>query len=186
MPPLELLHRGTLLETEALSLVAGQPFEMAERLASRAERRLRDCGVSAAARAVPLPTGPSRGSHLIVVARFERTVSGHGATGDQGRAPEETADAAVSDFSLFLDGHAAVDRHLGDQLLLPAALVAAGLAPRPDGVDRTTRYTVSEVTRHLSTNVLVVQAFLPVEVEIDGAEGRPGTVVVRPRTSRAA
>jgi len=186
MPPLDLLHRGTLLEAEALSLVAGQPFEVAERLALRAERRLRDCGVSGEARAVPLPTGPSRGSHLIVVARFERTVSGHGATGDRGTEPERTADAAVADFSRFLDGHAAVDRYLGDQLLLPAALVAAGRAPRPEGVERTTRYTVSEVTPHLSTNALVVRAFLPVEVEIEGAEGGPGTVVVRPRTSRAA
>jgi RNA 3'-terminal phosphate cyclase (ATP) len=183
MPSLHLLNRGTLLDAEALSLVAGRPFEVAERLARRAERRLRDCGVAGEARAVPLPTGPSRGSHLIVVARFERTVSGHGATGDQGREPEETADAAVSDFSRFLDGHAAVDRHLADQLLLPAGLVAAGLAPRPGGVDRSTRYTVSEVTRHLATNALVVRAFLPVDVEIDGAEGGPGTVVVRPRAA---
>jgi RNA 3'-terminal phosphate cyclase (ATP) len=186
MPPLELLHRGTLLEADALSLVAGQPFEVAERLARRAERRLRECGVAGEVRAVPLPTGPSRGTHLIVVARFERTVSGHAATGDPGRDPERTADAAVSEFSRFLDGHAAVDRHLGDQLLLPAALGAAGRAPRPDGVGRATRFTVSEVTRHLATNALVVRAFLPVEVEIDGTEGGPGTVEVRPRTSPAA
>ncbi|MGA8892920.1 MAG: RNA 3'-terminal phosphate cyclase [Anaeromyxobacteraceae bacterium] len=181
MPPLDLLHRGTLLEAEALSLVAGQPFEVAERLASRAERRLRDCGVAAAARAVPLPTGPSRGSHLIVVARFERTVSGHGATGDRGEAPERVADDAAADFSRFLDGQAAVDLHMGDQLLVPAALVASGRAPRPEGVGRVTRYSVSEVTRHLSTNADVVRAFLPVEVEIDGTEGGPGTIVVRPR-----
>jgi RNA 3'-terminal phosphate cyclase (ATP) len=181
MPPLDLLNRGTLLEAEALSLVAGQPFEVAERLASRAERRLRDCGVAAAARAVPLPTGPSRGSHLIVVARFERTVSGHAATGEPGQEPEGIADAAAANFSRFLDGHAAVDRHMGDQLLVPAALVASGHAPRPEGVERVTRYTVSEVTRHLTTNAEVVRAFLPVEVEIDGAEGEPGTVVVRPK-----
>ena len=45
---------------------------------------------------MPLPTGPSRGSHLIVVARFERTVSGHGATGDHGEAPERIADDAAA------------------------------------------------------------------------------------------
>jgi RNA 3'-terminal phosphate cyclase (ATP) len=70
---------------------------------------------------------------------------------------------------------------MGDQLLVPAALVASGHAPRPEGVERVTRYTVSEVTRHLTTNAEVVRAFLPVEVEIDGAEGEPGTVVVRPK-----
>ena len=72
------------------------------------------------------------------------------ATSEGGREPDRTADAAVADFSRFLDGHGAVDRHLADQLLLPAALVAAGRVPRPAAVDRATRFTVGEVTRHLS------------------------------------
>jgi RNA 3'-terminal phosphate cyclase (ATP) len=180
MPPLDLGHRGTLVQAEVLSLVAGLDFSVAERQAERAERRLREGGVFAEVRSVPLPSGPSRGSHVLVVASFERTRSGHAATGDLDRDPERTADAAAWAFTRFLQGHAAVDPRLGDQLLLPAALVAAGLIARPAGLDAGTRYTVSEVTRHLATNVEVIRAFLPVEVEVTGAEGGEGTVEVRP------
>jgi RNA 3'-terminal phosphate cyclase (ATP) len=181
MPPLDLRHRGTLLETEVLSLFAGVDFAVGERQASRAERRMRASGVSCEARAVPMPGGPSRGAHLLVVARFERVRSGHSATDEGGRDPERTADAAVASFSRFLDGRGAVDPHLADQLLVPAALVASGRVPRPAGVDLSTTFTVGEVTRHLLTNAGVVRTFLPVEVEVDGVEGGEGEVRVRPR-----
>jgi RNA 3'-terminal phosphate cyclase (ATP) len=181
MPPLDLRHRGTLVEAEVLSLVAGLDFSVAERQAERAEHRLREAGVLAQVRSVPLPAGPSRGSHVLVVARFERTRSGHAATGEPGREPERTAEAAAGAFTRFLDGHAAVDPHLGDQLLLPAALVACGHAPRPAGVETRTTFTVSEVTPHLATNAEVVGRFLPVEVAVSGPEGEEGTVEVRRR-----
>jgi RNA 3'-terminal phosphate cyclase (ATP) len=180
MPPLDLRHRGTLVEAEALSLVAGLDFSVAERQADQVDRRLRETGVLAQVRSVPLPSGPSRGGHVLVVARFERTRSGHGATGEAGREPERTADAAAGAFARFLDGHAAVDPHLGDQLLLPAALVAAGLVPRPAALDAATIFTTSDVSRHLTTNAAVIRAFLPVEVDVAGDEGGEGTVTVRP------
>ena len=180
MPPLDLRHRGTLVEADVVSLVAGVDFSVGERQADRAEQRMREAGVSCQARAVPMPGGPSRGSHLLVVARFERIRSGHSDTSEGGREPERTADAAVAGFSRFLDGHGAVDRHLADQLLVPAALVAAGRVPRPAGVDLSTCFTVGEVTRHLLTNAEVIRRFLPVEVRVDGAEGGEGTVTVRP------
>jgi RNA 3'-terminal phosphate cyclase (ATP) len=181
MPSLDLGHRGTLVQAEVLSLACGVDFAVAERQAARAERRLRNGGVACEVRAVPMPCGPSRGSHLLVVATFERVRSGHAATSDGGVDPDGVADAAVLRFSSFLDGHGAVDAHLADQLLVPAALVAAGLAPRPDGVDRVTRFSVGEVTRHLLTNAEVIRAFLPVEVVIEGERGGEGTVRVAPR-----
>ncbi len=181
MPALDLPHRGTLLEAEVLSFVSGVEFSVGEQQADRAERRMRETGVACQARAVPMPGGPSRGSHLLVVARFEKIRSGHSATSEGGREPDRTADAAVAAFSRFLDRHGAVDPHLADQLLVPAALVAAGRVPRPPAVDLATRFTVGEVTRHLATNAEVVRAFLPVEVQIEGAEGGEGTVTVRPR-----
>ncbi len=185
MPPLDLRHRGTLLEADVLSLVSGVDFSVGERQADRAERRMREAGVSCQPRAVPMPGGPSRGSHLLVVARFERVRSGHSATSEGGREPDRTADAAVSGFSRFLDGHGAVDRHLADQLLVPAALVAAGRVPRPAAVDLATTFTVSDITRHLLTNAEVVRRFLPVDVEVAGAEGGEGTVTVRPAPRNA-
>lgn len=187
MPSLDLQHRGTLVEADVLSLTAGVEFATGERQADRAERRMREGGVACQARALPMPGAASRGSHVLVVARFEKVRSGHSATSEGGREPERTADAAVAAFFRYLDGRGAVDPHLADQLLIPAALVAAGRVPRPQGIERATRFTVGEVTRHLVTNAEVVRAFLPVEVLVKGAEGGEGTVTVGPaRTSRAS
>lgn len=180
MPPLDLRHRGTLIDTEVVSLVAGLDLSVAERQAERASRRLREMGVAAQVQCVPVPSRPSRGSHLLIVATFERTRSGHGAVSAQGRDPEAIADEAVDFFAAFLAGRAAVDRHLGDQLLVPAALVAAGLITPPPGVVPTIRFTVCEVTKHLTTNAEVVRRFLPVRIDVSGREGEEGEIQVYP------
>jgi RNA 3'-terminal phosphate cyclase (ATP) len=180
LPPLDLQHRGNLQEVEVISMVAGLEGRIAERQAARATRRLRDLGVAAEATCIPVPARRSRGCHVLVVARFERTRSGHGGVAAQGLDPDRAGDAAVQGFDTFLGGHAAVDRHLGDQLLLPAALLAARVVPPPEGVQPVTRFTVSEVTRHLTTNAEVVRRFLDVDIEIRGREGEEGEVRVAP------
>jgi RNA 3'-terminal phosphate cyclase (ATP) len=180
MPPLDLRHRGTLGEVQVVAMVAGLGYEIADRLASRAVRGLRDIGVAAEATRLPVPARLSGGSHLLLVAAFERTRAGHGAIGEKGTAPERTAEEAVKEMEAFLAGRAAVDRHLGDQLLLPAALSAAGLLRPPPGVVPTTRYTVAAVTKHLATNAGVVRRFLDVEIAVLGREEEEGEVRVQP------
>lgn len=180
MPPLDLRHRGTLAEVQAVAMVGGLPSEVAERLALRATRGLREIGVAAEVTRLPVPARLSAGSHLLLVASFERTRAGHGAVGDRAKPPERTADEAVKDLQAFLRGRAAIDRHLGDQLVLPAALCAAGLVPPAVGVVPATRYSVAAVTKHLTTNAAVVQRFLDVEIAVHGAEGQEGDVLVQP------
>ena len=62
-----------------------------------------------------------------------------------------------------------------------AAILAAGLLPAPPGIVPATRYTVSAVTPHLTTNAEVVRRFLDVEVAILGREGEEGEGRVQPR-----
>src|SRR3990172_5688152 len=62
MPPLDLRHRGTLTTVEVVAMVAGLPFAVAERLAERALRRLRDAGIAADATRVPVPARLSAGA----------------------------------------------------------------------------------------------------------------------------
>jgi RNA 3'-terminal phosphate cyclase (ATP) len=180
MPPLDLRHRGMLEEVEVMAMVAGLPFAMAERLAERALKRLREMGVAADATRVPVPARRSAGTHILLVAAFERARVGFGAIGERGQTPERGADDAVDAFATFLRRGGAVDRHLGDQLLIPAALIAARLMPPPPGVVPATRYTVSAVTQHLLTNAAVVKRFLPVEVAVLGREEDEGEVRVQP------
>jgi RNA 3'-terminal phosphate cyclase (ATP) len=185
MPPLDLRHRGTLQDVEVVSMVCGLDFEVAERQASRALRGLRDLGVAAQAERVPLPARASRGGHVLIVSSFQRTRAGHGAVSARERSPEQLAENAVEAFSGYLRGGAAVDRHLGDQLLLPAALVAAGLVQPAPGVVPATRYTVQAVTKHLTTNAQVIRRFLDVDVAIVGKEEDEGEVRVQPPDGRA-
>jgi RNA 3'-terminal phosphate cyclase (ATP) len=86
----------------------------------------------------------------------------------------------VGGFRSYLEGGAAVDRHLSDQLLLPAALHAAGLIPAPPGIVPMTRYTVDAVSKHLTTNAEVIRRFLDVEIAIVGREDGEGEVRVQP------
>jgi RNA 3'-terminal phosphate cyclase (ATP) len=181
MPPLDLRQRGTLEQVEVVATVAGLPFTVAERVADRATRKLREIGIAADATNVPVPARRSSGNHLLIVASFARTRIGFGALGDRGQTPERAADEAVTAFRTFLEGGAAVDRHLGDQLLVPAALVAAGLVPPPPGIVPATRYSVSAVSKHLLTNADVVKRFLDVEVAVLGREEEQGEVRIQPR-----
>jgi RNA 3'-terminal phosphate cyclase (ATP) len=180
MPPLDLRHRGTLLDVEVVSMVGGLGYEIADRQAARALRGLREAGIAAEAQRVPVPARLSKGGHVLIVSTFERTRAGHGAVSARERSPEQIADDAVGAFRAHLAGGAAVDAHLGDQLLLPAALVAARLVPPPPGVVPATRYTVAAVTKHLTTNAEVIRRFLDVEIALLGRENEEGEVRVQP------
>jgi RNA 3'-terminal phosphate cyclase (ATP) len=186
LPPLDLRHRGTLLEVEVVSMVGGLGYEVAERQAARALRRLRDHGIAAEAERVPVPARTSKGGHVLIVSSFERTRAGHGAVTARERSPEETADLAVQAFQAYLSRGAAVDGHLGDQLLAPAALATAGYPPSPPGIIPSVRYSVSEVTLHLLTNAEVVGRFLDVDVTVEGRVGEEGEVSVAPRATASA
>jgi RNA 3'-terminal phosphate cyclase (ATP) len=181
MPPLDLRHRGMLREVEVLACSGGLPHEVADRQAVRAVRRLRALGVAAEAERVPLPVRGPGGGHVLVVASFERCRSGHGAVAAALGPPEAAADAAVAAFQAHVEGRGAVPPQLADQLLLPAALLAAGLVPPPPGVVPATRYTVSEVTDHLAGAAEVARRFLGVEVAVLGRSGEPGEVRVQPQ-----
>jgi RNA 3'-terminal phosphate cyclase (ATP) len=184
MPPLDLRHRGTIQEVEVLSMVGGLGYEIADRQAARAVRGLREAGVYAEAERLPVPAHRSRGGHVLIVSTFERTRAGHGAVSGRERSPEQTADAAVEGFRAHLARGGAVDRHLADQLLLPAALLAAGHVPAPPGVVPATRYTVAAVTEHLTTNADVIRRFLDVDISILGRDEEEGEVRVQPAGGR--
>ena len=63
------------------------------------------------------------------------------------------ADEAVDGLESFLASDGAVDEYLADQLLLPLAF-ASGLST----------FRTARVTRHLITNVEIVQTFLTTQV----------------------
>ena len=176
-PPrlVDLPARGTLQDVEVSSFVAGLPFGIAERQSQSALGALREKGVLAHAENRPLPHTASRGSVTFIRAQFENTIAGFTGLGERGVPAETVGRDAATQFADFLSTAGALDEHLADQILLPAALLAAGrLGPSEPG---TTRFTAASVTEHLSTNARVLERFLPVRITTDAE----GTVEVAPR-----
>lgn len=167
LAPLRLLERGPLVAIHGISAVAGLDRRIAERQRQRALERLEDLRRDAVIEVVDLPAG-SLGTFLLLLARFEQSQCCYCTLGARGKPAERVADEAADGLFSFLAGDGAIDPWLADQLILPLALVPA------DSELRT-----AAVTPHLLTNAQVVKAFLPVDIEIAGEPGQPGTVRVR-------
>jgi RNA 3'-terminal phosphate cyclase (ATP) len=180
MPPFDLRHRGLLREVEVLAMVGGMPYADAVAEADHAQKALTALGVTSEAERLVLPVRGSRGRHTLVVASFERIRSGHGATRAGGRAGEGAAADAVASFHEHLARGGAVEPHLADQMVLPAALLAAGLIEPPPGIIPVTRYTTSELTPHLVGTAAVIRRFLDVEISMVGRLGEEAEVRVQP------
>jgi RNA 3'-terminal phosphate cyclase (ATP) len=158
-----LPSRGTLREVHVTSFVAGLPFTIAERQAQAAVATLREGGIHGEVEKLPLAATRSRGSAVFVRAQFEHTAAGFSSIGERGRPAEEVGRDAAAQLVEFMASPGAIDEHLADQLLLPAALLAGG---RLGGAPGTTQFTTARVTDHLTTNARVLERFLPVRIAI--------------------
>ncbi|QJA06467.1 RNA 3'-phosphate cyclase [Thermosulfurimonas marina] len=154
--------------TRVFSFVtADLPEHIRRRQASRAEKLLREAGLSVEVRLEKAPSA-SPGTFVGVVGQEDFRRAGVFALGARGKPAEKVAEEAVGPYLQIMERASSVDQYLADQLLLPAAL-AKGL----------TRFRTPAVTRHLLTNAWVIRQFLPeVKIEIQGAEGEPGEVMV--------
>jgi len=169
--------RGTLLEARVLALVGGRPPVSASELGARAAKKLRERGVLAEVETLPVRATRSKGAAIYVIARFEQGTATFYELAE-GKDPLAAADRASESFGNFMERGGAVDQHLGDQLLLPLAIAAAGLQ---GGTPTSGHYTTEAVTQHLLTHAEVVQRFLDVRVAIRGELGDVGEVVVAPK-----
>jgi RNA 3'-terminal phosphate cyclase (ATP) len=180
MPPLDLRQRGLLRDVEVLAMVGGLPWVDAEAEAGHARRALTRLGVASDVERLALPVRGSRGRHTLVVASFERTRSGHEATRAGGQAGEGAAALAVEALRFHLDRGGAVEPRLAEQLLLPAALLAARRVEPLPGVEPITRYTSGPRTAHLGATAGVIRRFLDVEVSVVGTLGEEAELRVQP------
>ena len=85
--------------------------------------------------------------------------------GERGKPAETVADEAADEAIAFRDSGCPVDPYSADQILLPLAFA-----------EGPSEYRVSEVTRHLLTNLETVRAFVERAIEVEGEEGERGIV----------
>ncbi|GAB4532356.1 MAG: RNA 3'-terminal phosphate cyclase [Anaerolineae bacterium] len=147
LSPLTLVERGALLRVRGRAVAANLPSHIPQRMATRAQSLLKSAGIEA--RVDPLRVRAAcAGAGIFLTAEYETVRAGFSALGARGKASEVVAEEAVAALLAHRDSGAVLDQHLADQLVLPLAL-AGGVSS----------FSVERVSRHLTTNIWVVEQF---------------------------
>ena len=93
---------------------------------------------------------------VFVCGRFEKGIAGFTSLGKKGKPADKVAQEACFDFCRFAASEATIDEHLADQLALYMALANGRSSLR-----------TQTITRHLVTNVWLIEQFLPVKFQVD-------------------
>jgi RNA 3'-terminal phosphate cyclase (ATP) len=159
--------RGELTALSVLSAAANVGNQVTARQASRAYNRLAAARLPVTPQTRLLnPPSVGPGTCLFLLAEYEGGArAGFTGYGRQGYPAERVADDAVDAFLAFHGGDAPIDPHLADQLILPLALLNKSLA-----------FRTSQITRHLLTNIWVVEQFLGRRFTVNGQVDEPGEV----------
>lgn len=161
----QLGHRGKLQAIYGISAASNLPEHIINRQQNQIQKRLVrfDSPIN-----IEPVKGESigQGTLIFLKAQFENVQAGFSALGARGKPAERVADEACNALVDFVEADGAIDPHLADQLVLPMALASGE-----------SRFTTPQITRHLTTNIWLVQQFLPVRFEVNGAENEPGEIV---------
>jgi len=164
--PLVLEERGALVELRGTSGAGRIKGDVAARQRQAAQALLWESRrLESSWQELNLPSA-SPGSFLMIEAVFERSRAAFSFLGQRGVRAEVLGGRAARATLKFLEGEAAVDPHLADQLALPMALSARG-----------GRLTTSEMTAHLQTVAAVLRLF-GVSATVWGRLGGPGGLEV--------
>ncbi len=163
-----IIGRGKLKGVSGISAVSNLPQDIAIRQRSRVLSALRQRGVDAAIELVSAPS-PGKGAFVFLLAEFDTITAGFDALGAPGKRAEAVADEACRALFEYLDTTGALDPHLADQIIPYCALSESA-----------SEFTTSRVTRHLLTNIWVVQRFTSADIFVEGKEGEEGRIRVRP------
>jgi RNA 3'-phosphate cyclase len=165
--PLTLIDRGRFLRIIGVSAISNLPSHIAVRQRDRALAVLGAQGIEASIDILSAPSA-GKGSFLFLAAGFEHLSAGFGSLGAIGKRAEEVADEACHGLLSYLQKKGALDPHLADQIV-PWLAFCQGPS----------EFTTSCVTRHLLTNLWVVQQFMDIGVRVEGCEGGEGRILIR-------
>jgi RNA 3'-terminal phosphate cyclase (ATP) len=165
---LHLTKRTELTAATGFSAVAHLPLHIANRMAQQTASRLGETGIEATVPAEEWIGGPG----AVVGIRFDEAPvpTLFFAIGERRKWAEAVADDAANEALAYAASGEPVDPHSADQLVLPLAFAEEG-----------SEYRVSQVTKHLTTNIAVVRMFLERDISCEGSEGSPGVVRISPR-----
>jgi len=167
---LRLEHRGPLRTLTGRALAANLPTHVCERMAAKARDLLEQAGITVDIEAAVLEAA-CPGAGMYLTAHYENSLAGFSAQGKRGKPAEQVAEEACFALLRHYRSGAALEPHLADQLILPAALC------RGESV-----FSVECISPHLVTNAWVVERFGLARIDIVPAA--EGTGFVRILASR--
>lgn len=163
--PVEMIERGALLSTSAEAMVAGVPFDVAERELQAMRKALPDWPHEAfAPRQISAEEGP--GNAVLLVAEFERVTEIMSGFGQLGVPAERIGKTAAKRMAGYLASGAFAGPYLQDQLLVPLALARGGA------------FTTVKISEHTRTAIDLIERFTGTGLRISEREGKRHLVEV--------
>jgi RNA 3'-terminal phosphate cyclase (ATP) len=146
---IECLARGDLRRVSATAILAGVPFDVADRELKTAAKTLADWPPEAfSTRQLPAEQGP--GNALILEAEFDHVTEVMSAFGKIGVPAERLAKTVARRMGGYLGCDAFAGPYLQDQLLLPFALTKGGM------------FSTVKLSQHTLTAAALVERFVGV------------------------
>lgn len=162
--PIRWTDRPKPVEVELTSAVSNLPASIAERQLNTGMERVHAMGLASENRLREYPS-PGKGTVFFAAVSAVGVRAGFQGIGELRKRAEKVADEACDEMEAYLKSGAAVDKHLADQLIIPMALAKGS-----------SRISVAEITRHLLTNIAIVERFLDVRFTVEGDLGQSGSV----------
>lgn len=144
--PIECVERGAFRTGKVEALVAGIPFDIADRELKAARKVLVDWPGEAFA-PIELPADKGPGNALLIEAEFEHVTEVMCGFGKLGVPAERLAKTAAKRMAGYLASEAFAGPYLQDQLLLPFALAQGGA------------FTTVKLSQHTRTAVQLIRRF---------------------------
>lgn len=155
--PIACLERGAPQSVQATAIVAGIPFDVAERELRSARKLLADWPADAfTTRQLPADHGP--GNALLLEARFEHVTEIVSGFGKLGVPAERLATTAARRMAGYLASEAFAGPYLQDQLLLPIAIARGG------------QFTTVKLSEHSSTAIALIERFTGSRFRVSAGE----------------
>jgi RNA 3'-terminal phosphate cyclase (ATP) len=164
LQPFDLSDRGAVQDAYAECLAPAVPGAVAVRELAALERALGWSREQLRTPAVRQNEGP--GNALMATLAYANVSEVVTAFGEKGVSAEQVAGALVREVRAHQASAGALGHHLADQWLLPLALavVASGVGAR---------FSCTRMTEHATTNIGVIEQFLPVKFDV--APTAPGS-----------
>ena len=157
LQPFDLIDRGPVQGAYAECFAPALPSSVAVRELAALARALGWSGEQLRTPAVRQNEGP--GNALLATIAYAHVSEVVTVFGEKGVSAEQVAGALVKEVRAYQASEGALGQHLADQWMLPLALAV---------VERggAASFTCTELTEHATTNIGVIERFLPVRFDV--------------------